>query len=186
MSDFPSIENAQNIEYLKALLKLCIDEDANEVDFQETLWISDPFECVEMFESTFGIIPYNHNFTLFRTHPSEHATKIFDYISKPETDVTNTLFWIAMSIYIIRANISSANPINLDIDEEFYTKIFKPLVTDIDISDLSNNDKFKSIITERIIHLGPKIDEISFSLTFSNSSLRTVSCSSYKSPYRYK
>ena len=179
MASFPS---ADNTDYIQDLLKLCMNLSAYPEDFRKILWFSDPDECTEMFERTHRITPFNYSFNRRRTHLREHTTRIFDYIARPETEIGTALYWIAMTIYIIRANISGFNPVNLCIDEAFYKQIYMPLIHTLDTFNLRDHDHLKAVLLERIATLRPLVDELSQKHPFCDNFLRTVSCNAYNSP----
>jgi hypothetical protein len=183
MASFPS---ADNTDYIRDLLNLCINPAATHKDFCDLLWFSDKNECAEMFERTFGITPFNYSFVRRRTHHRDHTAKIFEHITKPETELGTAMYWITMTIYIIRANISGPNPVNQCIDEEFLTSIYQPLVANLDTYNLSDHNCIKTILIDRIADLTPKIEHISRMYSFCDNFLRTVSCTSYVSPSTFK
>lgn len=180
MASFPSTDN---IDYIRDLFNLCININAKPTDFSNLLLFSDQNECSDIFEHKFGITPFNYSFTRRRTHPKEHAYRIFEFINKPETEIGTAMYWIAMTIYIIRCNITGPNPINLVIDEVFYENIYSPLIANLNTYNLSDHDHIKTILNERITDLTIKLNNIC--CPFSDFYLRTVSCTGYNSPLAF-
>ena len=178
MAAFHSVDNT---DYIHALMNLCINNATTQKDFHDTLWISDPNECAEMFESTFGVTPFNYSATRRRTHPFDHTNKLFDFISKPEIAIETAMFWIAMTVYIIRTNISSPNPVNYVIDEEFIQEIYRPLVSDI--GDMSDHAQMKEKLISLAFTLRSKLADMRYKFSFCDFFLRTLSSSDYVSPY---
>lgn len=168
-----------SIDYIRDLFNLCINTNAKPTDFSNLLLFSGRDECAEIFERTFGITPFNYSVTRRRTHPREHAYRIFEFINKPETEIGTAMYWVAMTIYIIRCNITGTSPINLVIDEWFYENIYSPLVANLDTYNLSDHDHIKTILNERIIDLTSKLENICY--PFCDFYLRTVACTGYNS-----
>ena len=181
MAAFPS---ANNTDYISALTNLCINNATTSKDFHDILWFSDPDECSEMFERTLGVTPFNYSATRRRTHPCDHTIKLFDFISKPEIAIETAMFWIAMTVYIIRTNISSPNPVNLVLDEEIIQEIFNPLVSDL--GDMSDHTQMKATLITRATTLRSNIDKLRYNYGFCDFFLRTVSSSDYTSPYLFQ
>jgi hypothetical protein len=182
MTSFNSVDKN---EYINKLLNLCINLSATHKDFCDLLLFSDQNECATIFENTFGITPFNYSFSRRRTHPREHAAKIFEHITKPETQLEIAIYWIAMTIYIIRVNVSGCNPVNLNIDEMFFTDIYQPLIVNLNRFDFSNHENIKAILNEHIADIKFQIEYISSRCSFSDCFLRTVSYTGYESPYAF-
>jgi hypothetical protein len=182
MASFPS---ADNTDYIRALLELCLNQSATCKDFCDVLWFSDANECSEMFERKFGITPYNYSFTRRRTHIRDHTNQIFDFIKNPATTIDEALYWIAMTIFIIRDNISDGTKVNQGIDELFYNSVYMPLINNLDTLNLQDHDKIKEVLCENIPALQPVVIQLSQWLPFTDNFLRTVSSNDYTSPFAW-